>query len=73
MDKPTLDQIAWVIKCQMQNWREGGSYRHLLEIMGVDGQPGAYEKVLPAMEINNCLLADLAKRIIEEADNGKQG
>lgn len=65
--KPTLEQIAWVVKCLMQNWNDGGSYRHLLEIMGVDGQPGAYEQILPALEINNCLVVDYERRHPEEA------
>lgn len=65
--KPTLEQIRWVLLCLMQAWSEGVSYRVLLEIMGVDGQPGAYEKLLPGLEINNCLFEDHERRHPEEA------
>lgn len=64
--KPTLDQIAWVLKCLMQAWSEGVSYLVLLEIMGVEGQPGAYEKLLPGLEINNALFEDHERRHPEE-------
>lgn len=64
--KPTLEQIRWVLLCLMQSWNDGGSYRHLLEVMGVDGQPGAYEKLLPGLEINNCLYEDWERKHGEE-------
>lgn len=65
--KPTLDQIRWVFECLMVALSEGVSYRFLLdEIMGVYKQPGAYEKLLPGLEINNVLFEDHERRHPEE-------
>lgn len=64
--KPTLDQIRWVFECLMVALSEGASYRYLLEIMGVDGQSGAYEKLLPGLEINNVLFEEHERRHSEE-------
>ena len=55
MDKSTLEQIAWVFNCLMKNQQEGGTYRHLLEIMGVSNDPYAYETLIAGLEINNAL------------------
>jgi hypothetical protein len=65
--KPTVDQIAWVFECLMQSWNESGSYRYLLEIMGVDNEPEAYEKLLAGLEINNALMLDRERRHSKEA------
>jgi hypothetical protein len=55
--KPTLEQIQWVFACVVQNGNEEGSYRHLLEIMGVDQEPNAYQRLMCGLDVNNAMLA----------------
>ena len=72
MEKPTPEQIAWVVDCLLRNIRGGGTYRVL--IADQFGYPDCYRELILAMRINNmasCLegFSDSSKRVVETWDS----
>jgi hypothetical protein len=54
IEKPTIEQVAWVFDCLAKNAQEQGTYRHLIyNIMGYGLE--AYYPLIQGLYINNDL------------------
>lgn len=52
MEKPTVEQVAWIFDMILENAREGGTYRYLIyDRMGFG--PEAYAPLKAGLIINN--------------------